>query len=99
MSVTLLALPRDDVAAYLGPAWPVPADAPRLRLPADSGITDGALIVYATPGQPGTTWWVIDGVVPPQDAGPVGEELAALAPGSVLETPPTPDPDPTPPLQ
>lgn len=97
--VTFLTLPRHDVAAYLGPAWPAPADALLLRIPADSGITDGALIIYAIPGQPGTTWWVIDSVVPPQGAGPVGEELVALVPGSVLETPPPPDPDATPPLQ
>ncbi|MDV9194315.1 hypothetical protein OG195_27260 [Streptomyces sp. NBC_01362] len=87
--VTILALPREDVIAGLGcDYFPVPADATLLRIDPAAGVTDGAVIIYATPGMPGVMWWLIDGAIPPQAAGLVTEELAAQVPGSVLEAPP-----------
>lgn len=91
------AMDRDEVITYLGASWPVPTDATVLTLPPDTGITDGAVAVYPLPGRPGQTWWAVDGQIPPQPAGTPDEALAALLPGSVLQTPPPPDDDPTPP--
>ena len=54
---------------------------------------DGAVVVYETPGGPGVTWWLVDGVIPPQGAGPGGEALAELVPGATTETVPDPVPD------
>lgn len=93
-TVAYVPLPRADVISYLGPAWPAAVGATILRPPADSGITDGAVAVYETPGQPGLTWWLVDGVVVPQPSGLVDEVLAALIPGSVLEVVPDLSPDP-----
>lgn len=95
-TVVYLAMPRDEVIPYLGPKWPPAEGATVLRCPNQAGVTDGAVIVYQVEGKPGTTWWLVDGVIPPQDAGPVDEALAALIPESVLETP-EPAPPPTPP--
>lgn len=94
--VTLIALPREDVLAYLGPAWPPARDAVLVRIDPAAGVTDGAVVVYETPGRPGVTWWLVDGVIPPQGAGPGGEPLAALIPGAVVVLPPEPEPE-TPP--
>lgn len=100
MSTTLtIALPRDDVIAQIGPVfWPVPDGSPLLRVTNDEGITDGAVVIYPVPGQPGYLWWLIDGVIPPQAAGDITQELAAQIPGSVLELPLPPDEDPAPPV-
>lgn len=95
-TVVYVSMPRGQVIPYLGPAWPPAEGSTVLRCPAPAGGTDGAVIVYETEGMPGTTWWLVDSVIPPQDAGPVGEQLAALIPESVLETVPTTPPD-TPP--
>lgn len=91
---------RTEVIGYLGTAWPAPATATLLVLPVDTVGPDftGAVAVWPVPGRPGTTWWAVDGVVPPQLTGTPDEALAALLPGSVLQTPPPPDGDPTPPL-
>jgi hypothetical protein len=99
MSTALtIALPREDVITNLGPMfWPVRPGGPLLRVPNDEGITDGAVVIYPTPGQPGYLWWLIDGAIPPQAAGDLTPELAAQIPGSVLELPPPPDDNPTPP--
>lgn len=95
-TVVYVPMPREQVLPYLGPAWPPAAGSTVLRCPTPAGVTDGAVIVYEVDGMPGTTWWLVDSVIPPQDAGPVGEQLAALIPESALETVPTPDPE-TPP--
>lgn len=89
-------LDREQVIAYLGDAWPVPDGTTLLRLPAD-GMTDGAVSVYPVPGQPGTAWWAVDSVIPPQAAGIPDEALAALIPGSVLTVIADPGPPPEPP--
>lgn len=96
MSVSYIPLAREEVVSYLGPAWPPAADATVLRVPTEPGVTDGAVVVYAIEGRPGVTWWLVDGIVPPQEAGPVDEQLAAQVPGSELVTP-EPVEDPTPP--
>jgi hypothetical protein len=85
MTIVYVQLPREDVIPYLGPNWPPEAGVTVLRCPNPAGVTDGAVVVYTTPGRPGTTWWLVDSVIPPQDAGPVDEALAALIPESVLE--------------
>ena len=99
-TVLTISLPRDDVIAQFGGEyWPIHDGAPLLRI--DPGAadytTDGAVIIYPTPGQPGYLWWLIDGVIPPQAAGDITAELAAQIPGSVLELPPPPDENPAPP--
>lgn len=91
--ITLIALPRDGVLAALGPAWPPPPGAVIVRIAEGSEVVDGAVVVYETPGQPGVIWWLVDGVVPPQGAGPGGDALAALIPGATTETVPDPAPD------
>ncbi|MFI8865343.1 hypothetical protein ACIGNW_00270 [Streptomyces sp. NPDC053707] len=92
-NVTLIALPREAVLASLGPAWPPTPDATIVRIDSAAGVTDGAVVIYETPGQPGVTWWLVDGVIPPQGAGPGGDTLAALIPGATTETAPEPVPD------
>ncbi|PVE04665.1 hypothetical protein [Streptomyces scopuliridis] len=96
-TVTYLSLLRAAVIRSLGPAWPAPVGSTQLRIDPAAEVTDGAVVVYETEGMPGTTWWLVDGVVPSQDAGLVTEQLAALVPGSVLETIPDPWADASPP--
>lgn len=97
MTVVYVSLPRDEVVSYLGPAWPPLAEAIVLRCPNPAGVTDGAVVIYTTPGQPGVTWWLVDSVIPPQQAGPVDESLALLIPESELVAPAPPDTQPDPP--
>lgn len=97
MTVAYMPLPREEVLASLGAAWPAPVGAVLVRIPQYSEVTDGAVVIYVIEGRPGTTWWVVDGVIPPQGAGAGGEELAALIPDSVVEVVPDPWEDATPP--
>lgn len=100
MSVLVLAMPRDEVIAQFGSVyWPIRDGAPLLRLDPTTAdyTTDGAVVIYPTPGQPGYLWWLVDGVIPPQAAGDITADLAAQIPGSVLELPPPPDDNPIPP--
>jgi hypothetical protein len=97
MTVTYIPLPREDVLTSLGPAWPAPVGASLVRVPVSIGVTDGAVVVYEVEGRPGVTWWLVDGVIPPQGAGPAGEQLAALVPDSVVEIVPDPWQNATPP--
>jgi hypothetical protein len=94
-----IALAREDVVSYMGRAWPPRPGQPCLTVPAEAGVTDGAAVVYPVDGQPGTCWWLIDSVINVQDAGTPDEALAALLPGSVLGTVPSPNPIPDSPPQ
>ncbi|MEU7381550.1 hypothetical protein AB0A91_16410 [Streptomyces sp. NPDC042207] len=93
-----LVLERADVVSYMGRGYPPRPGAPRLVLPPEAELTDGAVCVYPEPGRPGYTWWVLESTVYVQDAGTPDEALAALIPGSVLGSVPDPDPNPQPPL-
>lgn len=92
MTPVYTGIDRDEVISYLGAAWPPRPGDTSLTIPPDTGITDGAATVYPVDGQPGTTWWVVDGAIPVQDAGTPDEALAALLPGSALGTIPNPEP-------
>lgn len=91
--------PQDEVVTYLSRWWPIPNNATLLLLDTDHTAFTGAVGVYPVPGRPGTTWWAVDGVIPPQPIGTPTQALAAMLPGSVLQTPPPPPAgDPSPPL-
>ncbi|MEU0370639.1 hypothetical protein ABZ070_10300 [Streptomyces sp. NPDC006283] len=94
MTVAYIPIDRTEVVSYLGSSWPPAATATFLRVPTEQGVTDGAVVIHEVEGQPGITWWLVDGIIPPQDAGPVDEALAALVPGSALETPAPQDEEP-----
>jgi hypothetical protein len=83
-------MPRQDVVGYLGAAWPAQPGETVERVGFLSAVAHGALSVQ-TDG-PGITWWVVDGVMVPQDAGPLprleGDEMYAI-PAEEPETPPT----------
>ncbi|MFH9826725.1 hypothetical protein [Streptomyces bobili] len=81
MRITHVPLPREETLAVLGPHWPPRPGATVARIGLTVGIDHGAVAVHDTDDQPGTTWWVIDGVIPPQDAGP-----APVLPGCPLVT-------------
>lgn len=89
-TITLLALPREEVLTYLD-TWPPAPGTTVVRVDPAGGVTDGAVMVYTTPGRPGVTWWMVDGLIPPQGAGAGGEELAALIPGATVEQVPDQD--------
>lgn len=96
--IEYIGIDRDTVIGQLGDAWPVPAGATTLTAPPDATVTDGALIVRIDDVTPGALWWLVDSIVPPQAAGPITPELAALVPGSVLVAPPPDDLPDSPPL-
>ncbi|WP_420169008.1 hypothetical protein [Streptomyces violaceoruber] len=87
-AVTVYAMPRDEVLSSLGPYWPPAPGATVVRIDPAAGVTDGTVTVYETPGRPGVSWWLADGLVPPQVAGAGGEVLAALIPGAAVEVVP-----------
>ncbi|MFF8467910.1 hypothetical protein [Streptomyces griseus] len=93
VTVTVFGLPRDVVVGLLGAHWPAAPGSTLVRIDPAAGVTDGAVSVYTTPGRPGVTWWLVDGVIPPQGAGASGEALAALIPGAVAEYIPIPEPE------
>lgn len=93
VTVTVFALPHDVVVGLLGPAWPPTPGSTVVRIDPAAGVTDGGVSVYATPGRPGITWWLVDGVIPPQGAWIGGDVLAALIPGAVAEYIPIPEPE------
>lgn len=90
MKVTYTELPRDEVVAALGPHWPPRPGVTIVRIRA--AITNGAAAVHGVNAKPGCTWWVVDGLIVPQDAGPPPQ-----LPGSQLVTVPQPAAD-APPL-
>lgn len=92
MRITHTPMPRADVLAVLGPHWPAPPGATVARVGAVVAIDHGAVAVHETDGQPGTTWWAVDGLIVPQDAG-----TAPILPGCPMDTVPEPAAD-APPL-
>jgi hypothetical protein len=89
---------RDAALQRLGTAWPPEPGATVVRLPPDAPITDGAVILRPADDQPGITWRAVDSLIVTQPAGSADEALAALIPGSALETIPGPDEPPAPPV-
>ncbi|MGW5130356.1 hypothetical protein [Streptomyces sp. NPDC004135] len=92
MKVTYTPGSRDEALAALGPHWPARPGSTVVRHRYLANVTDGVLTVQETDGQPGTAWFVVDGLIVPQDAGP-----APYFPGDEIETVPDPAPA-TPPL-
>jgi hypothetical protein len=87
VTVTFTQMSREDVVSYLGAAWPAPPGATVERVAFLSDLGHGALSVQ-TGSRPGTTWWVVDGLLVPQDAGPLPE-----LEGDELETVPETQPE------
>lgn len=83
MTVTFVPMPRADVISYLGPAWPAKPGATIERVRWLSAEGHGAVAVQQG-SQPGVVWWAVDGVLVPQDAGPLpqleGDEMVTLPP-------------------
>lgn len=92
MKVTHTPLSRDESLAMLGPHWPARPGALVACIGSLVAIDHGAVAVHDTDGPPGTTWWAVDGLIIPQDAGP-----PPPLPGCPLETVPEPTVD-APPL-
>lgn len=92
MRVTYTLMPRDEVLGCLGPHWPPVPGALVVRVRSLADVTHGALSIHEDDDRPGTTWWVVDGLIVPQDAGP-----PPLLPGDQPETVPEPAVD-APPL-
>ncbi|WIC88820.1 hypothetical protein SEA_ONIONKNIGHT_13 [Streptomyces phage OnionKnight] len=93
--ITFTEMPREDIVTYLGQAYPPAPGTTVERVRFLSELASGGVGVQTS--GPGTTWWVVDGVIVPQDAGPLpeleGDELITLPPE---ETTPPPYTDPTP---
>lgn len=88
MRITYTPMPREDVLTSLGPHWPPLPGALVAKLGAIVEVSHGAIAVHddeEQPGRPGYTWWVVDGLIVPQDAGP-----APALPDCPLETVPAP---------
>lgn len=92
MRITYTELPRDEVLAALGPHWPARPGAVVALVGEVVAITHGAVAVHDATDRPGTTWWAVDGLIVPQDAGP-----PPSLPGCPLATVHEPAPD-APPL-
>ncbi|TJZ55613.1 hypothetical protein FCH28_09750 [Streptomyces piniterrae] len=90
-------LDRDEVVRCLGNRLPPRVGRPVLRVPTDAEVQTGGVCVFPIEGRPGYLYYLLDGLIVEQDAGPVDEALAALIPGSVLETVPGDIPPETPP--
>lgn len=90
MTITFLPIDRDAVLSYLGTAWPARPGTTyeRVRFLSEEG--HGVLAVQSG-SQPGISWYVVDGVVVPQDAGPPpgleGDEMITLPPDEELPPP------------
>lgn len=92
MRTTYTEMPRGEVLAALGPHWPPRPGTPVVRHRHLVNVETGALAVHQDDGQPGTIWFVVDGLIVPQDAGP-----PPYFPGDQAETVPDPAAD-APPL-
>lgn len=87
MKITHTPMARDEVIAVLGPHWPPYPGATVAPIGAVVAVEHGAVAVHDTDGQPGTAWWVIDGLIVPQDAG-----APPQLPGVQPEIIPVPEP-------
>lgn len=98
MRITHVAMDREDAVAALGRHWPPQPGATVARIGLTVDIAHGAVAVHDTHDQPGTTWWVVDGLIPDQDAGsaPVlpGCPLVTVEETAPASPPPTPALDP-----
>ena len=93
MKITHVSAPREDVVTALGPHWPPRPGSTVAHVLGLAGAVHGTLSVHDDDdGQPGTAWWVVDGLIVPQEAGP-----APNLPGCSQVTIPEPAPA-TPPL-
>lgn len=97
MTVMFTQMPREDVVTYLDRSYPPAAGSTVERVRFLSETACGGVAVQTS--GPGTTWWVVDGVIVPQDAGPLpeleGDELITL-PNEEPTQPPMTDFDPAP---
>ncbi|MFC9465206.1 hypothetical protein [Streptomyces coelicoflavus] len=95
MTVMFTQMPREDVVTYLGRSWPAAPGTTIERVAFLSETACGGVAVQTS--GPGLTWWVVDGVIVPQDAGPLpeleGDELITL-PNEEPTQPPMTDPAP-----
>lgn len=92
MRITYNELPREEMLTALGPHWPARPGATVALIGEVVAVTHGAVTVHGSDGHPGTTWWAVDGLIVPQDAGP-----PPSLPGCPVATVPDPVPA-TPPL-
>lgn len=91
MRITYTELPRDEVLVALGPHWPAQPGATVALVGETVSITHGAVAVHHTEDQPGITWWAVDGLIVPQDAGPpptLPGVLLAEVPAPTADAPP-----------
>lgn len=98
MKITHTPTPREEAVTALGPHWPPRPGSTVAHVLGLAGAVHGTLSVHGDNGQPGTAWWVVDGLIVPQDAGPPPQ-----LPNCRMETVPEPaehsppvDPAPTP---
>ncbi|WP_326730234.1 hypothetical protein [Streptomyces phaeochromogenes] len=85
MRITHTPMSRDDALAMLGPHWPPRPGATMARIGSVAAIDHGAVAVHTAEGRPGATWWAVDGLLVPQDAGP-----PPSLPGCPMQTVPEP---------
>lgn len=97
MTATYVLLDRAEVVLCLDRRIPAQAGRPMLRVPADAEVQTGGVAVHRIEGQPGMLWYLLDGCIYEQDAGPLDEALAACIPGSELTVVPGDIPPDTPP--
>jgi hypothetical protein len=83
-------MPRAEALAQLGPHWPPPPGAVVTRV-SRLGIDHGAVAVHDSDDRPGTAWWVVDGLIGPQGAGPA-PALPGCSRAPIREQPDTPPP-------
>ncbi|MGY1500803.1 hypothetical protein ACW4TU_30200 [Streptomyces sp. QTS52] len=93
MKITHTPTTRETAVTALGPHWPPLPGSAVARVLGLAGAVHGALSVHGTDGQPGRAWWVVDGLIVPQDAGP-----PPTLPGCPVETVPEPAAEPSPPV-
>ncbi|MFD3310063.1 hypothetical protein [Streptomyces sp. NPDC058694] len=91
MRITHTPMSRDDAVAMLGPHWPPRPGTTVAYVGLSVAIYHGAVAVHTAEGQPGTTWWAVDGLLVTQDAGPppsLYDCLVQTVPDPVEPSPP-----------